>query len=260
MTVVDHLGREVDVPDLPQRIVSLCPSQTETLFDLGVGDRVVGVTNWCIHPEAAKSKARVGGTKKVNYRKIHELKPDLIIAEKEEQTPEMIAELEQHYPVYITDVTTLDAALTMIADLGMLVGEADRAVDLCLAIDSRWRALPTVAAPLRVAYLIWQDPIMAVGSVTYIHDVLTHLGFANVFAARTDSRYPSLTPEALAEASPDFILLSSEPYSFAEQHLDYYRSLCPQAQVQLVDGEMFSWYGSRMLPAADYLEQLIRGN
>ncbi|MFN8923339.1 MAG: ABC transporter substrate-binding protein [Sphingobacteriia bacterium] len=259
MILHDHLGRRVDVPAQPARIVSLCPSQTETLFELGAGAQVVGVTNWCIHPDEARSKTAVGGTKKVNLNRLHALKPDLILAEKEEQTRELVEALAAHYPVYVTDVRSLSGARTMITDLGQILGLTDQAAKMVQDIDSHWRRLAGLAGGRKVLYFIWQEPYMVVGADTYIHDVLTHLGFRNLAATTWQERYPSASVEALQQLQPDFVFLSSEPYRYTEEHVAQYRQLFPAAKVLWVDGEMLSWYGSRMRKAAEYLHGLISG-
>lgn len=252
--LTDHLARSIDVPAAPQRIVSLCPSLTETLYALGLGTRVVGRTRFCLHPEPAVRQAtRVGGTKQINFERLHALKPDLIIAEKEENTREMVEALAQDYPVYVIDVQTVEQAIAMIADLGRLTGTQAAAQRLQQAIRQGWDQLPRWPRAPRVAYFIWQAPLMVVGRDTYIQSVLARLGMANVFLDR-EARYPQITAADLQAAQPDYVLLSSEPFPFADQHVAAFQALLPQAQVNLVDGEMFSWYGARMQQAAAWLQ------
>jgi iron complex transport system substrate-binding protein len=255
----DHLGRPVSAPQHPQRIVSLCPSLTETLYALGLGERVVGRTRFCLHPEPSiRGATRVGGTKQIKYERLHELRPDLIIAEKEENTPEMVERLAQDYPVYVIDVQTVEDAMAMLTDLGELTGTRSAAQTLQKEIEQAWRQIPAFSHR-RVAYLIWQDPLMGVGRDTYIQSVLARLGLDNVLLP-LEGRYPSLTEEQLQRLAPDLLLLSSEPYPFQAKHLAAFQALLPEAEVQLVDGEMFSWYGARMLPAAGYLRRWGQGN
>jgi iron complex transport system substrate-binding protein len=249
----DHLNREVALPTAPQRIVSLCPSITETLYDLGLGEKIVGRTRFCIHPmPAVKQATRVGGTKQINFERLHALQPDLIIAEKEENTPEMVARLAQDYPVFVTDVVDLPSALRMIRDLGQLTGSRTQADPLASRIEAGLVQLRGIWSPLRTLYLIWQNPYMGVGSPTYIHSLLTHLGLHNLLAGR-QSRYPQLTLEAMQAIDPELLLLSSEPFPFDESHVAALSRHFPRAQVARVDGEMFSWYGSRMERAMGYL-------
>lgn len=253
--ITDDLGREFEYPFPPQRVVSLCPSITETLLALGAP--VVGRTRYCIHPaDQVKGIPDVGGTKKLRFEDIDALKPDLIIAEKEENTREDVARLEKHYPVYVCDVVDIDSALKMIGALGRLCGADQQATAMESEISLKFKQIEKSGQPLRVAYLIWRKPWMAVGNNTYIDNVLSRCGLTNVYAGR-DSRYPEINPEDMLSAGIDLLLLSSEPYPFDDKHLAECRDLLPDADVRLVDGEMFSWYGSHMLAAADYLQDFV---
>jgi len=250
----DPLGRTVALTvHPPQRIVSLCPSQTELLFALGAGSRVVGRTRWCIHPQPeVNAVAPVGGTKKVNRARVAELAPDLILGEKEENTPALIADVEAIAPTYVTNIESVADAHAMIAQVGALIGAEAEAAALSAAIGARWKRL-TSAPPLRVAYLIWREPWMGVGATTYIHSVLTQLGLVNVLSAMP-GRYPELALEQLEALGVQRVLLSSEPYAFTATDADALAAAL-RLPVDRVDGEAFSWYGSRMLPAADALER-----
>lgn len=257
-TVLDQMGRTVTVAARPQRIVSLVPSQTELLLDLGVGERLVGRTRFCVHPaDQVRRVSIVGGTKQVNLAAVERLQPDLIIANKEENDRETILRLAERYPVWLSDVVTLDDALAMIRQVGRLVGEAERADALAAEVAMQLAAVPRLQTPRRVAYLIWQKPWMAAGSNTFINSMLAHCGLVNVLAGPEHGRYPQVTLEALAAAQPDLVFLSSEPYPFREQHRAALQAALPASTVMLVDGEMFSWYGSRLRLAAGYLVQLM---
>jgi ABC-type Fe3+-hydroxamate transport system substrate-binding protein len=184
----DALGRQVKVPATPRRIVSLCPSQTETLLELGAS--VIGRTRYCIHPSAQVSGiTEVGGTKQVQWPTLEALQPDLIIAEKEENRREDVEQMAGRWPVYVTDVRDIDGALGMIQSLGELAGHAAQARAMQAAILGKWSRLQPTNAPLRVAYLIWRKPWMAAGPDTYINTVLRRCGLRNVFADAT-ARYP----------------------------------------------------------------------
>jgi ABC-type Fe3+-hydroxamate transport system substrate-binding protein len=239
---------------LPQRIISLVPSQTELLFDLGLGDRVVGITKFCVRPaEWYQSKTRIGGTKTVNIPKVLSLKPDLVLANKEENVQEQVDALAQHCPVWTSDIKTLTDALTMIAHIGQLTGTQEKAQAINEAIQIRFDQLAAKVAvqePVAAAYLIWRKPYMAAGGDTFIHEMLSKAGFLNVFGDQM--RYPECSADQLAALNPGYILLSSEPYPFAEKHIASFREICPEAKVIIVDGEMFSWYGSRLLYAPEY--------
>ncbi|MFD1466778.1 helical backbone metal receptor [Hymenobacter caeli] len=255
LAVTDQLGRRVVVPFPPQRIVSLVPSQTELLFDLGLGKQIEGVTKFCIYPPEARYQATViGGTKNFDFAKIAACRPDLVIGNKEENYQDGIAQLEGRYPVWMSDVADLAGALRMVKQVGLITNTARVADPMADAIAERFGALGPTAAPETAAYFIWRKPYMVAAAGTFIDDLLRRAGFANVFGAL--GRYPEITPEQLAAAAPRRILLSSEPYPFQEKHLAELRGICPAARVELVDGEMFSWYGSRLLHTAAYLSRL----
>ncbi len=230
----------------PKRIVSLVPSQTELLYDLGLGDRVVGISKFCVHPfEWFRSKEKVGGTKTILINNLRKLKPDLVIANKEENEREQIEEIAQFCPVHTTDVKNVQDALAMIIELGELTGTQAAAAELRTQIEQHLAAVKVDGPPKRAAYLIWRSPIMVAGGDTFVNDMLKHAGYVNIFADMT--RYPSLSAAELAEANPECILLSSEPYPFQEKHIAEFAEICPNATIRLVDGELYSWYGSRML-------------
>jgi ABC-type Fe3+-hydroxamate transport system substrate-binding protein len=254
-TTVDQMGREVRFAYPPLRIVSLVPSQTELLFDLGLRKQLEGVTKFCIHPPNARHKASViGGTKNFDFAKIRAARPDLIIGNKEENYQEGIAELAQHYPVWMSNVTDLPDALGMIRGIGAITGKFPLAESLAAAIKDRFDQLLLPSPLVSAAYFIWRKPYMVAASGTFIDDMLRRAGFSNAFAHL--GRYPEVMPEQLAKAAPARIFLSSEPYPFKEKHLAELQELCPAAEVQLVDGELFSWYGSRLLHSAAYFQTL----
>jgi ABC-type Fe3+-hydroxamate transport system substrate-binding protein len=247
----DQLNREIVLNDSPVRIVSLVPSQTELLFDLGLGDRVVGITRFCIHPKDwYRSKVRVGGTKTVHIDRVRSLNPDLIIANKEENTKSDIEALAEIAPVWISDIVTLEDALDMITRIGELTDSLPRALEIANGIRSGFEHLRNCMQPKRVLYLIWENPMMAAGQGTFIHSVIEHLGWKNVLAE--EPRYPELTEEDLPFLQPELILLSSEPFPFKQKHLVYYKQRYPRAEIRIVNGELFSWYGSRLLHTSVY--------
>ncbi|HMN06587.1 MAG TPA: helical backbone metal receptor [Flavobacteriales bacterium] len=251
------MHRTVPVPAHPQRIISLVPSQTELLHDLGLGERVVGITKFCIHPEGwFRSKPRVGGTKKVDLEKVRVLKPDLIIGNKEENERADIEALEKEFPVWMSDVDDLDSALEMIRRIGTLTGTMPRAEEIASDIADAFAGLQPLPRPVCTAYLIWRKPYMAVGSGTFIHDMLERCGLINVFADK--DRYPVLSdPPGGFPSTTELVLLSSEPFPFKEVHAEELRLLLPGARCLCVDGEPFSWYGSRLLRSASYFAALL---
>ena len=254
-TVIDQMGREVSFPYPPLRIVSLVPSQTELLVDLGLQKRLVGVTKFCIHPPNARHAASViGGTKNFDFVKIKAARPDLIIGNKEENYQEGINQLALQYPVWMSDVADLPEALNMIRRIGDITSKRSIAEPLASAIHHSFDALLPPTTPLLAAYFIWRKPYMVAASGTFIDDMLRRAGFRNAFAHV--GRYPEVTPEQLAKAGPAHIFLSSEPYPFGEKHVAEFQEICPTAKIQVVDGELFSWYGTRLLLAATYFQKL----
>lgn len=254
----DQLGREVTINYPPKRIISVVPSQTELLFELGLGDEIVGITKFCIHPASQfKAKTKVGGTKKLNIDLIRSLQPDLIIGNKEENTQEDIELLSAEFPVWMSDIYNLEDAMKTITQVAELVDRQPEAAYLNHLINAGFTDLQTLALQLgidkKVAYMIWKDPYMLAGKDTFISDVLMKIGLTNV---TRESRYPEIEIEELAVLKPDFVFLSSEPYPFREKHIEELKAALPGVKIMLVDGEMFSWYGSRLVKAVQYMFQL----
>ncbi len=230
-----------------KRIISLVPSLTELLIDLGLTDQIIGRTKFCIYPDHLVSEiTSIGGTKNPNVEEILSLKPDLIIANKEENKKEDIEELSKYVEVVLTEIDTIDQALEWILKLGSKLDKADQCRRMVEEINSLLHKIP-VTNPIKTAYFIWKDPWMTVGNDTYIHDVMTRYGLENVSGNQT--RYPITSLEELTSLNPELILLSSEPYPFREKHILEIQKICSNSRIELVNGEWFSWYGSRMIPA-----------
>lgn len=256
--VTDQLGHLVVFDFPPKRIISLVPSQTELLFDLGLKREIVGLTKFCVHPaDKVGDIAKIGGTKKLNIELIRWLEPDLIIGNKEENEQGQIEELLNEFPVWMSDVYTLEDAKNAITLIGELVDREPEAAYLTHLITAGFNDLQTLALQKhidkKVAYLIWKGPYMVVGKNTFINDILTLIGLQNVVS---DPRYPEIELKELFSTHPDLVFLSSEPYPFKEKHAEELRVIFPHAKVMLVEGEMFSWYGSRLVKAVQYLFQL----
>ena len=254
----DQLNREILINYPPKRIVSLVPSQTELLFELGLDQEIIGLTKFCIHPiEKFAERTKIGGTKKLNIQLIRDLNPDLIIGNKEENEQSQIEELMEDYPVWMSDIYTLEDAKKTIAQIGELVDRQPEASYLNHLISAGFNDLQTLAVQnginKKVAYLIWKKPYMLAGRDTFIDNILALNGLSNVIK---EKRYPEIELNELAQLKPDLIFLSSEPYPFKEAHLEEISAVIPGAKVMLVDGEMFSWYGSRLVKAVQYLFQL----
>ncbi len=252
------MNNTIRLSGAPRRIVSLVPSQTELLFHLGLGDRVVGITKFCIHPhEWFNNKSRVGGTKDVDFEKVKSLNPDLIIGNKEENEKQNIEELKSIAPVWMSDIFTLEDALEMILKIGLLVGSEEKSIEISSKIRTNFDCFEKLQSQLKnhpsVLYLIWRKPFLAAGKNTFIDDMLSRCGFENSI---TDNRYSEINFKSIK--SPDFIFLSSEPYPFKENHISELQVIYPNAKILLVDGEMFSWYGSRLIEAPNYFENLLK--
>ncbi|HMK26020.1 MAG TPA: helical backbone metal receptor [Chitinophagaceae bacterium] len=251
----DQTGRNISIDKTPERIISLVPSQTELLFDLGLDKEVVGITKFCVHPdEWFRTKTRVGGTKQLKMDIIQQLNPGLIIANKEENEKEQIEELEKQYPVWISNVINLADAHEMIKQVGSIVDKEQQANEMISQVKENFARLRTPNSQLRTCYLIWQNPYMTAGGDTFIHSMMAAAGFENIYANK--NRYPEVTVAELQTAHCQLLLLSSEPYPFKQKHIDELQSLLPETKIILVDGEMFSWYGSRLLRVPDYFKQL----
>lgn len=235
------------------KIISLVPSITETLFDFGLTtDEVIGITKFCIHPfDLVKNVEVIGGTKNLNIEKIRSLKPDLIIANKEENEKLQVEELMKDFKVWVTDIETLEDNQDFIFDLGTLLNKENLALDFNRKIASVFTDIK-LSDSKKVAYLIWKNPYMTVGSDTFINEVLVRSGFENLFKDRT--RYPEISVEELKDA--DLIFLSSEPFPFQQKHIDELLLELPNKEMILVDGEAFSWFGTHLIKVGDYLKEL----
>lgn len=255
MLFTDQLNNSIVLHSYPKRIISIVPSQSELLWDLGLRDELVGITKFCIHPkEMFDSIERVGGTKTLNIEKIRALKPDLIIGNKEENEQSQILELQKEFPVWMSDIYNLEDALKMIELVGELVNQSNNANQLKNNIQ--YSFLNILQVSKTALYLIWNKPYMAAGKATFIGDMLQKIGIENML--ENTSRYPELSLEEIKSLNPAIIFLSSEPYPFKDSHVKELEDKLPNTKVLLVDGELFSWYGSRLLKSVDYLNDLIK--
>ncbi len=252
----DQLGNTIQIDFPPKRIVSLVPSQTEFLFDIGLDAEVVGVTRFCIHPaDKLQRKIKIGGTKKFDIEKIKSLNPDLIIGNKEENYREGIEELVKHFPVWMSDIYSPADSFNMMREVGKIVNKQNEAQSIITEIKKGIEGFAEISKQAySCAYFIWRKPYMVAANNTFINAMLEVFGVVNMFDEQ--QRYPEINPALLAELNPDFIFLSSEPYSFSEKHFEEFQALAPKAKVVLVDGEMFSWYGSRLRFVPAYFAKL----
>jgi len=236
------------------KVVSLVPSITEALFDLGLTEKeIVGRTKFCIHPEEKiKNIAVIGGTKNINIDKIKALQPDLILANKEENIKEQVEALMGEFKVVVTNVETIEDNYYLLKNLGKTFNKEEKAQLFNLKIYEILNQAK-ISSTIKVAYLIWKNPYMTIGSDTFIHKILTEIGFENIFKDKT--RYPEIETKDLAEA--DIIMLSSEPFPFKEKHIEELKEFYPEKKIMIVDGEAFSWYGTHIAKCEHYFKELI---
>lgn len=257
MKILDQLHRTLSFSETPQRIISLVPSQTELLIDLGLENSLVGITKFCVHPiHLRKEKTIVGGTKNIHIDKIKELNPDFIICNKEENTQEIVAQCEKIAPVYVSDILTIEDNLQFIIDIGKILNRKNQAENLIQRIKQKQKdfELQILNKPIqKVAYFIWRNPWMVTGNNNFINELLKINRFENAF--KHLDRYPEIEISSLQNLGLDYILLSSEPYPFKEKHIEELQKYT-SAKIILVDGEYFSWYGSRLLKAFGYFKEL----
>mgnify|MGYP001327381508 CR=1 FL=1 len=258
MIFSDQLNRSVNITSNPSlRIISLVPSQTELLADLNLEKQVVGITKYCVHPRSWwKSKVKIGGTKNINFNKIEELKPNLIIANKEENRKEDIFLLMEKYPVWVSDVRDFNSALEMIDKIGEIVENKERSKAIINKIKYDFSKLNIFnKIKNKVAYLIWEKPIMTINNDTFINDMLKVNGWVNIFADK-ENRYPVILLDEIIDLSPDILFLSSEPFPYKKKHIEKYQNILPNTKIVIVNGELFSWYGSRLRFSAKYFNTL----
>ncbi|MUP36509.1 ABC transporter substrate-binding protein [Labilibaculum euxinus] len=256
--VTDDLGRKINIPFPPKRIISTVPSTTEFLFDLGLGDRVISKTKFCKYPKDKIAKLpNIGGPKDLYFDKINLLDPDIIFANEEENSKNQIEALMVKFTVYVCKVRNYDEALQNILNTGKIVGAETKAFEIANHIHAGFSQLPIMQNSLSVLYLIWKNPYMAAGKDTFINSMIDKCGFKNVIEDN-DSRYPQLTDEEIQTLNPDLIFLSSEPFPFTQKHIPEIQNLLPNTKIELVDGEMFSWFESHLLKAGKYFKDLIQ--
>jgi ABC-type Fe3+-hydroxamate transport system substrate-binding protein len=254
----DQLGRKIELEKPPQKIISLVPSITELLFDLGLEEAIKGRTKFCIHPiEKAKKVPSVGGVMGLKYRLIEEIKPDIIFASKEENAKKEIMEIERQFPVWVSDVHNLEDAKEMIASIGEICNSSEAAKDMNAKIDQEFQKLSDIPEDvIRGVYLVWKNPYYTINGQTFIHDMLKRCGVKNVFSNK-EEQYPIINEKDMKERKPDYIFLPSEPYNFKDKDLDELKKQFPSTEVKRVDGEYFSWYGSHLLKAPSYFKQIF---
>ncbi len=246
------------------RLVSLCPSLTELLHDLGAGAEVVGRTKFCVHPRPwVDGIESVGGTKNPKVGRIVALEPDLVLMNEEENRADDAAALRgAGVTVHSSMPRTAQETANMVRSIAMAIGRDDAGERIARDIEQRAERVQEAArglAPVRYAYLIWRDPWMSVSDDTFIAALLGLAGGRNV-CGDAGERYPAITPAQLHDAQPDVVFLSSEPFPFQDKHADELAQLTgmPRGRFVHADGELLSWHGSRTPAGIDYAEQLVQ--
>ena len=256
MEYVDQIGNKVKLKQVPKRIISIVPSQSEFIWEIGLQKELVGITKFCVHPEKMFANVtRVGGTKKLNFEIIRQLKPDLIIGNKEENEKSQIEELRKEFTVWMSDIYNLEDSFKMMNSIGEICGKEKEAKKVISTIKENFEKLNAKQfEKKKVAYFIWYNPFMVAANNTFINFLLEKLGLVNVF--KNKNRYPELSASQIKKANPQLILLSSEPFPFKEKHVKELQNIVPNAKIVLVNGEMFSWYGSRLINAPHYFNSM----
>ncbi len=259
LQIADQINTNHIFRETPIRIISLVPSQTELLFDLGLENSIIGITKFCVHPKHfLKQKTKVGATKNPNFEKIRALNPDIIICNKEENTKEITEECSKICTTWTTNIITIEDNFQMIRDFGQIFNLQENAKLLNEKISfalSDFKVLIQEKTIKKVVYFIWKNPYMVVGSNNYINEILRLNKFENVFENNNfeSNRYPEIKIENIENENLDMIFLSSEPFPFKEKDkIDIQKH--SKSKIEIVDGEMFSWHGSRLLLALDYFK------
>ncbi|KAB1062720.1 ABC transporter substrate-binding protein [Salibacter halophilus] len=256
----DQVGYQINLKSEVNSIVSTVPSQTELLFDLGLGSKVKGVTRFCVHPKNAVADIpKIGGTKNLDIEKIRDINPDLIIGNKEENIKEQVEKLKTDFPVWLSDIKSPGDALDMMTEIGEITQTKDKAVELVNKIQQLLDELAEIGSDRKRKALvfIWKDPYMVAGRDTYMHEVLKLLGYETAIH-RDDERYPQVTMDQIEESEPDLLLFTSEPFPYSSRELQIFQEKIPNCKKLVVNGEYFSWYGSRMIKSFQYFKQLKR--
>jgi len=252
LKIIDQIGQNLSIVENPKRIISLVPSITELLIDLGLEEFLIGRTKFCIHPKDVCDRIpRLGGTKNPHIEKILALQADIVFANKEENNREHIEAISTASPCYVSDIKNIEDALVLINDIGVLFKIEDKTNLLIANIIEARNQMKSKQTKEKVLYLIWQDPYMSIGSDTYIHAFLHEIGFESV-VPKDMLRYPSLSKEQIIALAPEKILLSDEPYPFNVNHIAAFEKLFPACKIEIIDGSLCSWYGSRILKGLQF--------
>jgi len=254
----DDLERRIYLDKAPRKIISLCPSLSETLYDLGLAECIAGRTDYCVHPqELADRVPSVGGPKSVSIDAVKKIGPDLILIVKEENDKKNIEKLTAlGYKCFIFDINSVSDALKMLVKLGKIFGLEKKASKIHDNVVKGLDSIKGIGNGASFLYMVWNSPYMACATDNYINSLLNHAGLSNCLSDRL-KRYVIMPLNSLKSLSPELVLLPSEPYRYTFADRAKFEKIFPAARVELVDGEMFCWYGSRMAKASEYIKKLL---
>jgi len=251
MKIKDHLNRTLTFSPVPKRIVSLVPSVTETIADMRLASCLVAVTRFCKYPsDVVIPLPKIGGPKKIEIQKIVDLKPDLVVAVKEENDKEQILNLLEQVPVFVFDINTIEDSLDMLDLLGTIFNKREVSTSWINNIQEKVAHYKPGRLAPKTLYMIWKKPWMVAGKSTFIGSMMQLAGFDNVISGR----YPEIDEKEMSRA--EIILLATEPYPFKASDKAELQAKYPDKEIVIIDGEMFTWYGTHMLQAIDYFEHL----
>ncbi len=266
------------------RIVSLCPSITESLVELGLGESLAGVTRYCIHPrEALAGIPRVGGTKNPDLAAIRAVKPDLVFCNGEENRAEDIDLLKREFRVDVTHPRTVAEIPALLRHLGALTGREKEAEEISSQVEEALKRVEeearqraggmtsgvagaggsVEASAFRFVYLIWKDPWMTIGPRTYVADLLRRVGGSSSFEEKNveGPDYPVTDVDEIVASRPDVLILPDEPYRFRERDAAFWRERLPAStRVVVVSGDDFCWHGVRTLRGLEAVRELRNGS
>ena len=256
MQFFDDLGKTIFINKIPKRIVSLCPSITETLCELGLSDKIIACTDYCIHPiDKVKNINKIGGPKNFSEEKILKLSPDIIFAVKEENDANKIINISKKITTYVFDINSIKEGIELIKALGNIFEIQNIANVFIEKILEGYKNLPKVNSNIQCLYLVWKNPYIAVGSGSFIDSVLNKLNLRNCLR-NSEKKYPKINLNNF-ENNFDLIILPSEPYRFSNKDIEELENVFPEKVIIKVDGEMFSWYGTHQLKSISYFDKFV---
>jgi ABC-type Fe3+-hydroxamate transport system substrate-binding protein len=256
--IIDIAGNEIQLKEPPERIVSLVPSLTETIIDLGCVNQLAGCTGFCLEIEGTAEAREIGGVRDPDIELIRSLNPDLVLAGREENQKKDIEMIKGFSRVYVCEPRTVGDAIGIINDIGVLLHETETASAWARKIHEyrvKLNELRQDTTPVRFGYLVWWDPMMVAAGDTYISSLLEEGPFLNAFGDM--KRYPQVEESELINRDMDIIFISSEPYGFDDNLIGDIRKLTGDIPVERIDGRMCGWYGTGTCKGLKYILEQI---